>query len=142
MKRIAHVGMTKSEEDRSRIISVFDWLSIYVPSLDLCSYKSEIIDLNTGRDFLTETDKYEIVLLHFIFNGKPHHSAHFPEVAELKVSPCSSWNSWRKRLEQCGAQYVFTFGNESEVSGRYLVDIPGYKPPILSSGSLAVFIKQ
>lgn len=123
--RIAHVGHTKTLEDLTRIIKVVTWCldNGYNPKKGTNDY----IELQHGRDFLIEKETYDIVILHFLFRGGFAVAPARLQCKELAYSPHASWASWRRRLVATRAKLIFAFGGSTEVSGSYLVDLPGYK---------------
>lgn len=123
--KIAHVGHTKSPGDCYRIVKVYDWCEANKIEL---KGEFDSIDLNKGRDFLTESNKYRAVVLHHLFRG----GFGFRLIAQtcpnqLKLSPLNSWMNWRNRLVSTGAELVFAFGGMAEIGGSYIVNLPGYK---------------
>jgi hypothetical protein len=59
-----------------------------------------------------------------------------------RISPKHSQEEWRRRLMQTDARYIFAFGDDDEVSGRYLGKIPGYDGPTPGrSDLLKVYIR-
>lgn len=112
-----------------RIFKVMEWLDDYDQEELIAQARPDWIDLRHGRDFLRETGKYEIVVLHFLFRGgfrqPAAHDAH--DNIQLCVSPLSSWAFWRHRLVQTGAKFIFAFGGLAEVGGTFIVNLDGYR---------------
>ena len=89
--------------------------------------EKDVINLNEGRDFLSEQETYDIVILCWIFGRiLPNATGMF------NVSKQHNPEEWRSRLASSGAKYIFAFGNKTEVGGSYLGEIPGYQKKTLS----------
>jgi hypothetical protein len=130
MKHIAHVGHTKSSDDRKRFNKVLDFMidNGGMTLNDWLAAEHDYFDLaKNGRDFLAEEKHYDLVILHFIFRGShlPAESSEY--IPELRVSQHSSWCNWRHRLLKCDADYIFPFGAGTEVSGSFLSLLDGYQ---------------
>lgn len=153
MKTIAHVGWDGSDQDQCRVLDVEEWL---IANRDISlknDSEHDYINLINGRDFLAETKTYDIVILHFIFRGHRKQAGQlrsfwWDHFADFNVSELQSWENWRKRLASSSAMFIFPFGTTTEISGSYLVDVPGYKRIVTNTqweiveGNLSVFEKE
>lgn len=129
---IAHVGWTKSPEDIQRLTLCFDYFHS-IGKDDFQWLKPVFFDLGKGKDFLTDTGKHTVVVLHYVFRGGNGVSQPIQiKQSPLRVSKHSSWVNWRKRLADTEADYIITFGGIAEVNGTYLADIKGYDKPIMT----------
>jgi hypothetical protein len=122
---IAQVGYTKTPGDVVRITQAITWCDSH--GYNFGEYQWDYIDLRKGRDFLAETNEYEIVILHFLFRGGFLQKPGRNKKAELSFSPLTSWVIWRKRLVATKAKLIFVFGGPTEIGGSYLVNLDGYK---------------
>ncbi len=109
---IAHVGAYKrrTDGDIGRWLMALDWLmkNDALPT----GFKHEVINLKYGRDFLTENNQYDIVVLHDIFDaGNKDIVSKIPKRVRqaIETSPYSSNEWWRLRLEMTYAKYIFVF---------------------------------
>ena len=84
--------------------------------------RHDYIDLNEGRDFLKESRKYDIVILHNLYHPTsgeaPRHEGFYG------VSPQHNIATWRRRLAATGATVIAALGDFAYPEIR---DIPGYK---------------
>lgn len=127
MNGVAHVGYTKTFDDLERLTMCFDYLG-EIGREDLQWNKPILFDLSKGKDFLTDTNKFNWVVLHFLFRGGYYVNQDIQvKQSGLRISPLSSWSSWRKRLTATEAKFIFVFGGDAEISGSFLVDIPNYQ---------------
>lgn len=131
-----HVGWTGSPGDLQRRSFASAYLASVNPELDvnLVKVDEDFVELREGRDFLKETQKGDIVVLHFVYR-------HSHGRGEFGASPESSWGNWRRRLTASEARYIFPFGRAVEVSGTYLSVLDGYRAEVLDP-YLTVFIKD
>lgn len=121
--RCAHVGSTESDDDHERTVDV-EWTmqeALNQVELDLFE-DADFISLDDGRDFLKEDVKYDVVILHHIYQhpGQGHKGVH-------GTSPFHAPDVWRARLAGTNAGWIFAYGGSTEVSGGYLNEIPGYE---------------
>lgn len=124
----AHVGYTETQADYLRVRDAENWLSLDEDNIDLYK-KGDLLDLNTGRDFLTETLKYEVVILHYIY-----HREHNSSLPAEKQSTQHTTQAWRKRLVTANAQCIIAYGGGNEVTGYYMGAIDGYEYELVSHG--------
>lgn len=152
--RVAHVGVSSDPDsdeqqiwgdaDSDHLDAAFMWLYNRGEHELLYDRDDDFIDLNDGRDFLKEGQKYDIVILHFVYDP-PRGTGwrtHGPSI--YTVSTRHSPANWKTRLVNTGARYIFTFGDYGEVSGKYLKRIPGYDGPIKDDRNpdMQVYIKN
>lgn len=86
------------------------------------SHKHDYIDLNAGRDFLKESKKYDVVILHNLYH--PGRGEKELRQGYYAVSPLHTVANWRKRLLQTGAEIIAVYG--MDFSGNDIGDLPGY----------------
>jgi len=82
----------------------------------------DYISLDEGRDFLKESKKYGIVILHNLYHpisGEAPRRGGF-----FGVSKSHSIPAWRHRLVQTGADLIAIFGDD--LGGRAIGHLPGY----------------
>ena len=151
--KIAHVGMSSDphsveqgiwgENDRWHMDAVLSWLYSETDDHKLLYHDGrddDFIDLNNNRDFLSENESYDIVILHMIYSpSHPHHRMYDPGI--FTVSTQHSPKNWRRRLISTGAKYIFTFGEDDEVSSTYLGSLSGYDGPIDAGNYLYVYVR-
>lgn len=140
--RIAHVGAIENDfNDEWHIDVVFSWLYKRNEQelLYLENSVNDYIELNEGRDFLHENYKYDIVILHHIYNPIIRGSVR-PGFFNLSAS--HNRDNWVKRLMETEAKYIFTFGDLTEVSGQFLGKINGYDGPNDIRGYAHVYIRK
>lgn len=138
--RIAQVGAynPKSIQDISRHLAIT--VEVVGCERDFFGHgiDEDIVNLNYGRDFLTERRKYDLVIAHSIFtwkygrviketNLKPADLEN-PHFRELSTSRHHNKERWLKRLAACGARYIGVCeGQPAAMSGWELGDIAGYE---------------
>jgi hypothetical protein len=108
MTTVAQVGAFRrfSEGDSWRWVKTTAWL-MEVRSELLLGATQDVVNLRYGRDFLRERRKYDIVVL--------HSPIAFPNPKEVSpgilkrygVSPLTSLDRWRRRLERTEAEFIF-----------------------------------
>lgn len=126
-RTILHVGHTRTTDDMERICKVFDWL--HQKGIDSKDIEPKFIDLNKGQDFLARTDRWTMVVLHFICREeKCHQERRGKQSPTLTISPLANWVNWRKRLVSTNADYIFLFGGRGEVGYSYICSLDGYRP--------------
>ena len=142
---IAHVGASKNpenpekniwgENDRHHNEMVWRWLRtndttyyglVHKAATDN-NISNDFIDLYDNRDFLAENLKYNIVILHMVYNPPDRRNV---KNSIFQISDLHNPKNWIKRLESTDADYIFTFGDYDEVSAYYLGNINGYDNPI------------
>lgn len=151
---VAHVGASQNpdnpeseiwgENDRWHVDSVFRWLYENTEDDELLHYdnrRDDFIDLNDGRDFLQENNDYDVVILHMVYSP-PDRSYIGKHDSIFNVSNLHNPRNWRRRLIATGAKYIFAFGDDDEVSGRYLGHLAGYRGPIDAGNYLSVYLKE
>jgi hypothetical protein len=159
--RYAHVGWTGSHTDKARLEIVAQWMTDHPypptcavrsnPRIDVkfdLSYEGDRHPLY-GADFLTDSRRFHIVVLHYLFAGwteaeeltKATLLEGLPDfaVARLRSSSHHAPDAWRRRLRATGAHRVCAFGGADEVASTFLAEIPGYNKRVTSFG--AVFDK-
>jgi hypothetical protein len=88
----------------------------------------DIVNLNHGRDFLTERRKYDAVILHSIFHPKIKHAAETLDHPGTRLSPHHSVERWRKRLCSTDARIIVVWELlPSVLHGWELDELDGYK---------------
>jgi hypothetical protein len=87
------------------------------------SHDYDYIDLNDGRDFLKERLEYDVVLVMYLYRGCQEHEY---RQGYFATSELSTPAAWRNRLQATKARLLFIFGGQTEVSGSFIGDIPGY----------------
>ena len=124
--RIAHVGDIGSSRDTSMRIIATDWLSRKGKGLlKGRKVKHDFIDLSGGRDFLRESQRYDVVILHFLWAGET--LTHSDALKRMTItSPDHSPQKWRERLAATGATVILAFGGSSEVARVFIGNIDGY----------------
>jgi hypothetical protein len=113
----------------------------------------DMIDLRNGRDFLREDLEYDIVILCYIYVATDSQESVLYQMKDLcqllgiysidtVVSPFHSQMNWRKRLQSTKAKSILVFGcyPESEVTGEYVGDLPGYKQEVQTNAAGSVWI--
>jgi hypothetical protein len=95
-------------------------------SEDSGSLHCDVIDLNgcPRRDFLCERDRYDIVIMHYLWSPPPGWMSE--DFGGAATSPLHGPAEWRRRLRSSHARYIFMFGadfNAGNLSGF----VPGYE---------------
>lgn len=142
MKKIAKVGYIGNPHD-----NIIEWKieqhfpEIFKEMLDE-SNKIDIIDLKDGRDFLKETEEYDIAILYYVYRnlGRPDVLTGLPNY--FAVSELNSWSNWLKRLISTKASTIILFGNKAEISSSFIGPIPNYKLEELKEEKLAIYTHQ
>lgn len=127
----ANVGWQKSPADIIRNIEVLHYLVKNGFDADKGVLHDDI-DLNYGRDFLTENKEYDIVVLHYIFNGNPYFD--LSQKGFFKTSSKHDVENWKIRLLNTKAKLIFAYGTSTEVGLEYIGTIPGYKIDFVTRG--------
>jgi hypothetical protein len=145
MIRVAHVGVCKqkdSEErqrwDRSdeiRNTQVCEWLlkndpdlgALYASSGTRTDVEIDLENKDEPRDFLTDGNTYDIVITHNVYSNPPLNpvSDYWDKPGITQLSRLHSPDEWRNRFQNCGAKYIFIYGDD--MSGRYVGNIPKYR---------------
>jgi hypothetical protein len=142
---VAHVGWTGSRADRERREIVEQHEDALGSELRL-GVKFDLAyqgppDAQCGADFLRDSRTFDVVVLHWIFGGwdelecaraRPAIANHFA----FALSDQHSADAWRRRLRRSGAERIYVFGGICEVSGSWLLDIPGYRKRYASFGTI------
>jgi len=142
--RLAHVGYTGTENDADHMNQVSDWLYANRQNLFdevVRSSERDVIDLGNkpSRDFLSEEEAYDIVILHHLYSPDPSVWPHLRGFeGGFAMSPHHSVEAWRKRLASSGADMIFAFGGDTEVSAKFLGDMPGFAL-LEQRGDMAVY---
>lgn len=125
--KIAYVGCTFSEFDIVISQDVYKILKLEKDNI------LDLIDLSKGRDFLKENNKYDIVVLFYIFLCTKEEllseGQYWNENDEsIKVSELHSPLNWRNRLLDSEAKEILIFGfsDKSEVAGKYIGELKNY----------------
>lgn len=137
---VANVGASGTSGDENRCYMAASWLSKNDPVYsENITFSYDNINLIYGRDFLKENKRYDIVILHHIFNpiDRKDNGA-----GVFSISPLQSVENWTRRLLNTGADYIFSYGSYGEVSAGWLGDIPGYNCHIGHDGYEGVFRSQ
>lgn len=129
---IAHIGYTGSDDDRDRCLAAHIWLSrndndylqMCAQAFRLTTIRQDCIDLNGNppRDFLTEHRQYDLVIFHNLWS--PLYG--YPDSGGARTSSMHNPETWRKRLLNTKARYIFIFGadfNAPDLENH----IPGYR---------------
>lgn len=126
--RIAEVGAFKrrsSEDTSRRMASMIEILEID-PDFTYREKKFEAINLVDGRDFLRETDTYDMVVLHSILSPSVK-LTRVRDNRDLMTSPDHTVEIWRNRLVSTGAKYIVACTGQPYSLGRWeLGELPGY----------------
>jgi hypothetical protein len=126
--RIAEVGAFKrrSQEDMVRRMAALIEILELDPDFAHRKKKFETINLVDGRDFLRETDVYDMVIVHSVLSPSVG-LVRMPGNKELMTSPDHTVEVWVNRLVSTGAKYIVVCeGQPYTLSGRELGDLPGY----------------
>lgn len=124
--RVAHVGSYDLPEDHWQAIKVYDWLFAHLPTFVVePPLEHDTINLDFGRDFLRESKAYDLVIVHHVWNAPPVRGR--PQPGTFNVSSRHSRAAWRDRLVSTQARVIACVGDEDEVAGDYLGNLPGYK---------------
>jgi len=121
--KIAHVGACPSNT-RPLLDIVLKWLVKNDSSCLSDPLIHDYIDLNEGRDFLTEDKTYGIVILHYLYN--PPFKEEAKDAGFFAISPFHTKEKWQKRIISTDAKHVFAIGSFGEVGGEYLGILSGY----------------
>lgn len=131
--RVAQVGAYKpmGMDDNVRWIMAARWLLEHDTIFGTSQFGrpvNDIINLIYERDFLQEKHKYDIVLLHSLFDPKMDGiKVSFVDRAMCGVSDKHSLETWHKRFVSSEAKYIFVFESyPMSLSGWSLGQIPGY----------------
>lgn len=148
--RVAHVGASLgdnqenqiwSESDEWHIRAVWEWLDRFGFGDMMFNRDDDFIDLHDGRDFLRENGKYDIVILHMVYNPSRHDLQHYEGSESIfRISHLHDRDNWVYRLVDTEAKYIFTFGSGSEVDGDFLGEIPGYDGPTDAGNYMEVYM--
>ena len=125
--KIAHVGACPGNT-RPLLDIAFKWLMKHDSSCLSESFVHDYIDLNEGRDFLTEDETYGIVILHYLYN--PPIKEEIKETGFFAISPFHTKERWQKRIVSTNAKHVFAIGSFGEVGGEYLGALDGYSKTV------------
>ena len=125
--KIAHVGACP-DNTRPLLDIAFKWLMKNDSSCLSESLVHDYIDLNEGRDFLTEDKTYGIVILHYLYN--PPFKEEIRETGFFAISPFHTKERWQERIVSTNAKHVFAIGSFGEVGGEYLGVLDGYSKTI------------
>ena len=134
--RVAQVGAYKrfSDEDSCRNVTALAAIMQLDPSFK-GEPQHDVINLLYGRDFLTEKEAYDLVILHSIFL-KPNKwekilaEKGLPNIKnpQLNLSPVDSLKRWRKKLASTNAEFIVVCeGQPNALSGWQLGQIEGYE---------------
>ena len=122
---IGSVGSLDNENDALRLDMINDWLwnndKEYV---DGATWTNDHINLTDGRDFLKENKQYDLVVVQHVYNPD------FPNdnrQGQFQVSDIHNADNWIRRLVSTNADYIFVFGDWSEVGGWMLGNLSGYR---------------
>lgn len=135
MTRVAHVGlsMPPTTSDLWRTVEA-------VKALPRATWESfDVINIaENGRDFLAESETYDVVLVHSVLDPKWASSiGNHSGPAAIQVSPLDSYEAWRDRLLATRARWIVVFEGARTSSGQYEslpgclsgwhLDLPGYR---------------
>jgi hypothetical protein len=121
---VAMVGSTGSSLDSMATELLAEWLKENDPPMAQRGFNLDHINLSQGRDFLTESQTYDVVILCHIYSGETGRD----NQAFHAMSPHHSRQEWARRLSQTQAKYIITFGlNEADVIASWIGAIPGYR---------------
>ena len=121
--KIAHVGACP-DNTRPLLDIAFKWLIKNDSNYSSESFVHDYIDLNEGRDFLTENETYGIVILHYLYN--PPFKEEIKETGFFAISPFHTKEKWKERIVSTNAKHIFAIGSFGEVGGEYLGSLVGY----------------
>jgi hypothetical protein len=125
---VAEVGAFKrrSREDVIRRTAALIEILELDPEFASRKKQFEVINLFEGRDFLRETDTYDMVIVHSVLSPSVG-LTRFKGNKELMTSPDHTVEVWRNRLVSTGAKYIVVCeGQPYTLSGRELGELPGY----------------
>jgi hypothetical protein len=125
MTLCANVGWTGSEADHDRLTWAVGWMIEAHPALPCTKerWTFEDFDLGADRDFLLDRGRYDLVILHLLYDVR---HAWTGNRGMFALSPWHDPERWRVRLRATQAAFIFTFGDWTEVSGETLGRIEGY----------------
>ena len=142
---VAHDGAfkTKCPEDEARTVeSVVRIMRFDNDFFNTPEVKHETINLIHGRDFLEEDYKYDVVVLHSIFNPPDPKAARGKAKRWLWLSDRHSVPNWKRRLARSKAIYISVCeGQPYTLSGWHLGDIRGYKI-VDRDGKMTIYKKE
>jgi hypothetical protein len=141
--RVAEVGAYKrpSPEDGSRRLAALIEILEIDPAFIRQPKEFDPVNLVDGRDFLMETDVYDVVIVHSVLSTGVRTDL-MPKGRELLTSPDHDVAIWRNRLVSTGAKYIVVCeGQPYTLSGWELGDLPGYTV-IKMDTRLAVYKKR
>ena len=102
-------------------------------------------ELSCNNDFLKSNGKYDVVVLNYIYNASPEEMKERPIDPSVRVSPHHSPENWRRRLLNANPEKIIIFGCyvESEITGEYIGELPGYAQTIIVEkyGSIWIYNK-
>lgn len=127
---VAEVGAFKRLSPEDRIRRTAALIAILEIDQDFAALKKtfEAINLVDGRDFLEDTDTYDIVIVHSVLSPQVNR-AHMPThiKPELMTSPHHDIQNWKNRLVSTEAKYIVVCeGQPYTLSGWELGKLPGY----------------
>lgn len=132
---VAQVGSFKrrSSDDSIRWMRTVTWLLHHESEImSKTKFKHDVVNLKYGRDFLREEMKYDIVLLHSIFDPGPRPSAvgavNISKWKETLISTVHNDERWRWRLVNTEAEYIFIWETyPMSINGWAIGELQGYK---------------
>jgi hypothetical protein len=128
-RSIAHVGAFKrfSEADQGRTVFAVAAVMKYDREFIKERRENDIINLCYGRDFLTETFKYDMVILHSILFRRYEYLQNVTD-RELLTSPHNDIEHWRARLTDTDAKFIVVCEYlPATLSGWNLGQLDGYE---------------
>lgn len=123
-----HVGAFKrfSNNDQRRTMVALDWLLAQGIELEKSIY--DIVNLRYGRDFLTETLKYDFVIVHAVFRDYVPVEILSTKTKDARVSSDHSLPNWINRLVSTQAAVIFLFSDQANsLGGGHIGNLLGYQ---------------
>jgi hypothetical protein len=124
-----------SREDRSRyVVALGLWLKHAGTRPDGLKWREDRVNLADGRDFLEETEQYDLVVLHSIFHPRGEITDALRRDLAEKVGPAALLSpkhavpAWKRRLEGCGAKHIIVCaGQPFTLDGWQLGELKAYE---------------
>lgn len=132
--QIGQVGMSRKPTvgDVARICQTIEILGPEWPRPPEARFKFDIVNMDYGRDFLQESKRYQIVLVHSVFHANDNFMGGMREYWEEKrlpwlVSRFHTLDKWRERLVGTRAGHILVFESvPMSLNGWQLGDLNGY----------------
>ncbi|KKL93626.1 hypothetical protein LCGC14_1872800 [marine sediment metagenome] len=130
MTRFGQIGADSpfTDEDRTRMATAM--IAILEAGGGTNGAEHDVVNLAYGRDFLTENKRYDVVIVHSVFDSDPamrdaFGASVFPAT---RCSPQHSYETWRRRLVDTGAEWIVVCeGQPCCLSGWQIGELEGYE---------------